>query len=736
MKHHLFVFFCLATIIALIYSNSFHASFHLDDHNIINNPNLHPKNLTVSEVKKGFYAHPTIENILYRPVASLTFALNYYIGRLEVFGYHVVNVSIHFITAFFLYLLIGLTLRLPFLKERYGKDAYHIAFLTGALWATHPVQTQAVTYIIQRMTSMAAMFYVMSLYFYAKGRLGVGSKKPFYFAICSISAILAFYSKENTATLLPIIIIYEVFFFQKIDWKRCIKSIRSYLPPLIVLTILELFWLVSHINITGLEISYGHRDFSLWERVFTQLRVIIHYLTLLIYPSSNRLNLDYDFPVSHSLFDPPTTFLSMMVIIGLITWSLYVAKKKPLISFCILWFFINLVIESSIIALEMVFEHRLYLPSMGFFVLVATAFIKAMDYLQFKQKARYILAMALCVLLLLQAMGTYTRNFVWRDELTLWTDCARKSPRKPRVHQHLGLAYCQIKRYDLAVNEFQTVIKLGPRDLEHAVKAYNALGLVYGEKEQFEAAMKQFQKAISLDHNNAITHYNLADLYRKFGLYDRAIEEYVRVIRLNPGLADAYYNLACLYQELKRYDEAVEEYLKAIRADSDKLEAYNNLGFIYNHKGLYQEAIGWLKRGMEIDPCYIRFYGNLGIAYKNLGMQEEAVNILTKAREIDPKNVILRLRLAMGLKELGQNKGAIKELEEILGIKPNWAKAHYELARLYYQEEEYGIAKKQFQRALKINPDLKEDSDYIDSLNSNTSAREKGPDWEFYRNIL
>jgi len=640
VRRHLFVFLCLAVVTILIYSNSFHASFHLDDQEIIDNPNLHPKNLTISELKKSFYAAPIGKDTLYRPAAYLTFALNYYWGGLEVFGYHMVNLCIHLISALFLYLFIYLTLRLPSLEERYGKDAYHIALLTSALWATHPVQTQAVTYILQRMASMAAMFYVMSLYFYAKGRLGVGSKKLFYFALCSMSAILAFCSKENTAMLPLTIIIYEIFFFQGLDWKRCIKWLKSYVALFILMAVSGLLCLGPRIDLKFLSQMFEYRDFSLIERVLTQFRVIIHYLTLLSYPSSNRLNLDYDFPVSHSLFDPPTTFLSMMVIIGLITWSLYIAKKKPLISFCIIWFFINLVIESSIIALEMVFEYRLYLPSMTFFLLVAIAFIRAINYFHFRARVRYILATGMCMLIFLQALGTYTGNFVWRNELTLWTDCAKKSPRKARTRLNLGSAYYMAERYDLALEEFQMAIKLDPRD----PKAYNNLGLVYVKKHQFGTALTEFQRAISV-HGNADAHYNLANVYRELKLYDEAIKEYLKAIKIDPeSSADAHYNLANVYRELKLYDEAIKEYLKAIKANPSLAGCYNNLAFIYYQEGLYQKAISWLKRGMEIDPCYIRFYGNLGIAYKNLGMQQEAVNILTKAREIDPKNVILPFR--------------------------------------------------------------------------------------------
>ena len=109
----------------------------------------------------------------------------------------------------------------------------------------------------------------------------------------------------------------------------------------------------------------------MWERILTQFRVVLYYLTLLVYPHPSRLNLDYDFPLSKSILDPPTTLISMVIIFGLIGYGLWVAKKRPILSFCILWYFGNLVIESSIFPIEMIYEHRLYLPSIGPFILFA-----------------------------------------------------------------------------------------------------------------------------------------------------------------------------------------------------------------------------------------------------------------------------------------------------------------------------------------------------------------------------
>jgi hypothetical protein len=120
------------------------------------------------------------------------------------------------------------------------------------------------------------------------------------------------------------------------------------------------------------------------ERVLTQFRIILYYVTLLLYPHPSRLNLDYDFPISKTILDPPTTLISMLIVAGLIGYSIWTAKKRPMISFCILWYFGNLVIESSIFPLEMVYEHRLYLPAVGPFILFSLFVVRGIEKFKYK----------------------------------------------------------------------------------------------------------------------------------------------------------------------------------------------------------------------------------------------------------------------------------------------------------------------------------------------------------------
>ncbi|HSB04892.1 MAG TPA: hypothetical protein VLK23_06810, partial [Thermodesulfobacteriota bacterium] len=374
LLHHLIAIGLIVGVAFLVYSNSFSVPFQFDDRpNITQNPNIQIKVLTWDRI--GLLMKNTYRETI-RLFSYLTLALNYYFGEFYVLGYHLVNFFIHVFTGIFLYGFLILTFNLPSLKEKYGALSYKIALFTSLIFIAHPVQTQSVTYIVQRMTSLAGMFYLLAFVFFIKGRLAGGKSRFFYFGGAVLSYLLGVFSKENAAILPFFIALYEFFFFRDLDLSPKGKKILFVLiGALLVLGAFGfLIWGKRYIQVT-LE-GYQYRTFTMSERVLTQFRVVLYYLTLLIYPHPSRLNLDYDFPISKSILDPPTTLVSIFVVVGLIGYSLWVAKKRPGLSFCILWYFGNLVIESSIFPLEMVFEHRLYLPSMGPFILFSLVVIR------------------------------------------------------------------------------------------------------------------------------------------------------------------------------------------------------------------------------------------------------------------------------------------------------------------------------------------------------------------------
>jgi hypothetical protein len=379
---HLIAIGLIAGVALLAYSNTFHVPFHFDDQiNITNNPNVQIRQFSwyrLEQLVKNTYK----ESI--RIFSYFTLALNYYFGGFNVFGYHLVNLIVHIASGIFLYWFLILTFNLPFLEERYGPISYKVALFTSLIFIVHPIQTQSVTYVVQRMASMAGMFYLLSMVLYIKGRLSIGRSRLFYFGGMVLSYLLGVFSKENVAILPVFIALYEFYFFQNLDLSpKGRKILFSLAGALLILGAFGfIIWGQRYINVI-IE-GYQYRTFTMSERVLTQFRVVLYYLTLLIYPHPSRLNLDYDFPISKTIFDPFTTLLSILIVAGLVGYSIWTAKKRPVISFCILWYFGNLVIESSVFPLEMVFEHRLYLPAVGPFILFGLLTVRGIEKLKNK----------------------------------------------------------------------------------------------------------------------------------------------------------------------------------------------------------------------------------------------------------------------------------------------------------------------------------------------------------------
>ena len=215
------VFALLFIFVFLIYSNTFHASWHFDDKpNIVNNYQLHLKDLNSESIVRALFSNPrdpwNLGKRMHRPVVRLTFALNWYFGKDHVTGYHIVNITVHILSAFFLYLTILNLFNSRNFKDKFNGKEQFIALLTASLWAINPIQTQAVTYIVQRMSLLAAMFYILSLYFYIKARIeDLPSKRILLIISCFLSYLFALGSKENAAMLPIALLLVEFVFFIK-----------------------------------------------------------------------------------------------------------------------------------------------------------------------------------------------------------------------------------------------------------------------------------------------------------------------------------------------------------------------------------------------------------------------------------------------------------------------------------------------------------------------------------------
>jgi len=622
----------------LVYSNTLDVPFHFDDEaNIEQNPHIRVTEFSVSNLVNAG-AKSLASN---RPIANISFALNYYFHGYRVTGYHVVNIIIHVLTGIFLYLFTKTTLCISWRKQAQFLNSFRqnnggssarqkdggsstiprflnpsmISFFAALLWLVHPIQTQSVTYIVQRMNSMAAMFYVLSFLFYVKGRLVEKNQRRWpWFAGCALAGILAIGSKEIAATLPFFILLYEWYFFQDLS-KAWLKRHLPYIVGTLILFGLLGFLYLGTNPLHAILSGYRHRDFTLAQRVLTEFRVVIHYIGLLVYPHPSRLNLDYDFPLSHSLTEPITTLLSIGAVIGLIALAIWVARKERLISFCILWFFGNLAMESSVIGLEIVYEHRVYLPSMFFFLPVLVVACRRI-------RRDWAVAVVLGCVISLLSLWTYERNSIWKEPTALWKDCVEKSAGKARPHNNLGLALYGQGRLDEAVAQYLQALRINPR----YPQAHNNLGAALAAKGAFDDAISYYCQALRIRPNDPETHNNWGAALHRQGKLEEAIVHYSEALRIKPSFAEGHNNLGLVLAEQGRLGEAIAHFSKALRFEPAYAEAYNNLGTALHRQGRLDEAIAHYSAALRIDPDHVEARRNLGIAMRGIRNADDALN--------------------------------------------------------------------------------------------------------------
>ncbi len=589
---YFFTFITLFIILISIYSNSFYGEWHFDDFgNILNNPYIQIKSFSWSEIKHCIYgleqARPS------RPLSYLSFALNHQFHDLDVFGYHVVNFAIHYLAAVFLFLLIYNTMKLPRLKDQYENIAYPVALLATFFWALHPVFVTSVSYIVQRMASMAGMFYILSMYFYLKART---VEKPAYsigfFIGCALAGLAAVLSKENAAMLPISILLFDLFLIQGVSKENIKKFLKISLLPIAVILIIAFIY----VNFSSFFDEYKIRDFTVVQRILTEPRVIIFYLSLLFYPINSRLTLLYDIDVSHSLFQPWTTLPAILIILIAVGFAFYNAKKRPLLSFCIIFYFLNHLIEGSFFNLELIYEHRNYLPAMLLFIPVAEFIISAIDYFSYKKLIQFAVAFGIVIILTSLGDNTFQRNAIFSSDFHLWFDNIYKYPRLSRPHANLGRIYFNSNINEKAFSEYEKAIALYNFGSNQAlaILEFN-MGLLYFFERKDDLALKKFHESLAVLPDYIQNTIHIA----KIKLRQNKIRESAEIIRDKlkkyPGSFELleFYSFILLKEE--KFNESQYFAKKCLLHNSNSTLSLMIMAEVYRQKKNYAGAISSLK---------------------------------------------------------------------------------------------------------------------------------------------
>ncbi|MGD2125461.1 MAG: hypothetical protein PVG99_05230 [Desulfobacteraceae bacterium] len=577
--------------------------------------------------------------------------MNYYLGGHDVIGYHLVNIFVHACASIFLFLFIYHTLNLPSFRDKYASQAYPIALLSTILWAINPLQTQAVTYIVQRMTSLAGMFYIISMYFYVKARSTEKREKCVVFLVfCFISFAMAFGSKENAALLPVSLFLYEILLVQKEPGSLSRTQRKVVAIVFVVAMLLGLIYVYLRTDgILSFLTEYEERPFSVTERLLTESRIILLYISLLLYPMPGRLSIAHSVEISTSLFDPVSTFGAILFIAGSVGVLIFVARKHPLISFSYLFFFLNHLMESSLLPLELLFEHRNYVPSMFFFLPIAIGLYHLLEMFAEQKRMKCIISAFIVFLVIILGHSTFVRNFAWKSEKTLWMDAVKKAPDGFRAHHNLGVYYQDHGFPQKAISAFE--------------KALNSPG-------------------IQRKNEVVITYYQLGKLYDELGDCERAKFFYEEALLIHPAFSHALGNLASIYHR-EGDSLAADAYLmKAIEADPDDPTINSNMGLYWLRAGFPEKAMDHFMKSMKDENLRKSAFLYLGIAYKQKGWLGKAAVHFRKSASVNPQDITPHLHLAEIYHRRGHDSMSRFEAEKVVRMMTHGKSLFYQTVDL------------------------------------------------------
>ncbi|MFC1509817.1 tetratricopeptide repeat protein [Candidatus Omnitrophota bacterium] len=722
----------LSILGVILYSNSFNCSFQFDDEvTILYNDSLHD----LSDLKSiwDFYF---LKSASTRFFGFYSFALNYYFNQTDVFGYHLVNLLIHISAAFFVWWLVHLILSTPVMKSKEISNHKDLLSLGAALvFISHPLQTQAITYIVQRFASLATLCYLASLAFYLKARMTKNFKIAIvFFLLSSAAALSGIFTKEIVITLPFAIILFDISLLHRDGIKNIIKSrkVLYYAIPLSFALIIPAI-VISRINIGILfldivtqrsldPVKYITPKFYL----LTQFRVIPAYIRLLFLPVGQTI--DHDVPLSISLFELKT-FLSFILLFSIVMYAISIFHKKRLISLGILWFFLTLSVESSFKPLgNLLFEHRLYLPMFGFSIF----FIGTLYYLMWKNYPRAAVVL-FTALLITNSVVTYQRNKIWKNPITLWEDAVKKSPNKERTHYNLAFAYSKAGKIEEAkkhltiafenfpdkLSVYMNLLNLVAREgnTELAKMSYKEileeapnnpimqtnLGSTYLAQGKHEEAKKRYYKALEIDPNSAEAYTGLGNVFLEEGNSREARKYFSKALEINPTLVEALFKTGDAYLLTENFIQAIASYKKALSVRPNYIEVYNNLGIVYLRMNNTKEAKEQFYQAIRINPDYGMAHYNLANALKNEGKYEEAIDEYLRAKKLIPENYEICNDLGIVYSIIGQLDNAKEQFNDAVKITNN-VESQFFLGVTNIKQGKNELAVQHFKEVLKINP--------------------------------
>jgi tetratricopeptide (TPR) repeat protein len=594
MTDRRFAILSIVTIIMLgiiVYANSVTGKLLLDDINLVKD-NVYIKSLSniatifTKDVDSGA---ARISNF-YRPLQTLTYMLEYRFWGLDPTGYHITNILLHIMVALSVFWLLWLL---------FGDRL--IALFASTLFIVHPAHTEAVAYISGRADPIVALFVIFAFIFYVKDdrRASVPC-----FILSLFFYFLGLLSRESALIFMILILIYHYAFARKAN------ILRRILP---VLAVTVAYFIIRTAVLKAL-IHVAHPT-TVLQRLPGFFVAVTNYARILFLPVDLRM--EYGLKLFN--FMDPKAVAGVAILLSLIGLIFLSRRKNPLLFFALSWLVLCILPVSNLYPINAYMaEHWLYLPSIGFFLIIAGA----LAWLS-RKKPYKILAVVLMLIITVFYSGlTIYQNSYWNDPVTFYTRTLKYAPESFLMHNNLGNIYNDMGRKYEAIECYKRSIELNPT----YGSAYISLGSVLDDLGNRTAAIEMFKKATEIDPKDYVLAYvNLGIVYAALGRLDDAEEAYRRAIETAPSLAYAYSGLGMIYFAKGENEKAIELCKKAIELNPDLPNSYNDLGTLYGAMEKLQDSMAAYKKAIQIAPGYGAAHYNLAVTYFKNGQYDLAI---------------------------------------------------------------------------------------------------------------
>ena len=564
------------------------------------------------------------------PVRALSLMLDYNLFQTKAWGYHLTNLLFHITNVFLVYIFVFFLF-----NERY------LALISSILFAVHPIHIETVCWIKNRIDLLTSIFFLASLLVFIYFEK---FSKKIYYIISLLLFVLGLFSKE-TVIVLPLVLgLYLVCFNEKLSWKDItIKTL-----PFWIVTLIFLLFEKFVVGADKVAIMTAKRFDQLWQHIYLVFETIGYYFYLLFLPL--HYSPERYLPIREKIIEP-TVFVSIMVILLYLFMMVYLFKVNKKLLFIASLILIPLLPVSNIIYLvtRPISEHRLYLSSISFCVIIAYFLLKLKN-ISFRFKN----AVFISLIILLTSLYTYatiSRIYNWRTQTTFWENAEKTSEPNSRVYINLGISYLWDGKIDKAMEKFKLAEEFSPND----PYLLNALGTAYISLNKYNDAIRVLNRSISLYPSFEYAWANLCWAYYNIGEKEKAIGMCEFAKKINPTLALSYIQLGQIYKKEGKIKEAEAEYKKSLELEFYPWDVHRDLIDMYEKNKIFDKAIDEYKKAIEINPLNIWSYNGLGIVFAQVGRYEEAKKCFEKALEIEPTNRTIR-----------KNKGEIDRLLEDL----------------------------------------------------------------------